>query len=169
MVSPTPLLADSFFDVSFEVTIGRLAPLHPAEPVHMLGVLSHKPPAPGEAFTNAPSQGRIRLLFADGTPSEYELVRVVHTPIPAPTACPKLSVAIDRAGDPPKIRVCWPGTRTDCVLQAAPSLNPPIGWQNVVTPAPELQTDGGWCVSLPLDGRMRYFRLCSGCPSGTAN
>jgi hypothetical protein len=162
VTSPSGLLADSFFDVFFEVTVGAVGTLHPAAPVHMQAVLTHKPPAPGEAFTNSPAQGPIRLLYPNGTPSEFELVRVIHVPIPTQTPCPKLTVTIDRTGAAPMLRVCWPGPRRDCVLQSAPSLNPPVAWETVPTP-PEPQPDGTLCVRLPYDGKMRYFRLCSGC------
>jgi hypothetical protein len=74
----TPVgLADSFFDVFLEVTIGGEV-LHTASPVPLRGVISHKPPAPGETYFGA--QGPVELLNDDGNPTGIFLFSPSYTP-----------------------------------------------------------------------------------------
>ncbi len=67
--------ADSFFDVYFLVTLGDRV-FHPAKPVHMTSVITHKPPAPGDTYTN-PFNEAVELLDATGKPSGIRLLREV--------------------------------------------------------------------------------------------
>ncbi|MCY2953455.1 MAG: GEVED domain-containing protein [Planctomycetota bacterium] len=69
-------VADSFFDVYFEVTIDTV-PLHTGEPVHLGTVITHKPPNAGEAYE---SQQTVDLLDANGNPTGYKLTRTIYIP-----------------------------------------------------------------------------------------
>ncbi len=75
--------ASSFFDVFVDIRVAGQT-LHPATPVHMTSVIHHKPPAPGDSYTN-PFTQPIQLLDANGNPTGIRLVREVHIPIPV---CP---------------------------------------------------------------------------------
>jgi hypothetical protein len=137
--------------------------MYPAEAVRMESVLTHKPPAPGETYTNSPLQRPIPLLLPDGTPSGYELVRVLHTPIPLP--CGALQVALVPSTVEPglyDVMVCWKEDER-CRLQWTPDLNTPITWHDWTGPI-ITQPDGTKCVRITNPTKMMYFRLCGGCP-----
>jgi hypothetical protein len=72
--------ANSFFDVFFEVQIGALM-LHPAQPLHLSSVITHKPPAPGDTYVSPAQQ--IALLDANGNPTGFYLTHGRHIPNPS--------------------------------------------------------------------------------------
>jgi hypothetical protein len=72
--------AHSFFDVFLELEIGG-AIFHPATPVHMETVITHKPPAPGDTYTNVFLQP-VPVLDANGNPTGVLMLKEVHTPNP---------------------------------------------------------------------------------------
>src|SRR6266700_2529635 len=72
--------ANSFFDVFFEVQVGAQV-LHAEQPAHMMAVITHKPPAPGETYVN-PFTQPIPLLDANGNPTGIFLLSETHTPNP---------------------------------------------------------------------------------------
>jgi hypothetical protein len=162
VVPPMELFADSFFDVFFTVELGGMV-LHPAESVRMEAVISHKPPAPGEAYTNQFARP-VPLLLPDGTPSGFELIREVHIPVPLP--CPKLeAVRVPSANEPGPydVLICWKDDGR-CRLRWTRSLNDPIVWHDWTGPI-ITQPDGTKCVRIDDPQGMMYFRLCGGCVS----
>jgi hypothetical protein len=160
--SPTVLLADSFFDVWFELSIAGQPPLHPAQSVRMETVLTHKPPGPGETYTNSPLQRPIPLLWPDGTPSEYELVRVLHTPVPVPCGALHIELVPPTIEPGPyDVMVCWKDDER-CRLQWTDDFNTPILWRDWTGPI-ITRPDGTKCVRIPDPRGMMYFRLCGGC------
>jgi hypothetical protein len=54
--------------------------------------------------------------------------------------------------------ICWPYPSTGFRLQCAPRLHSPADWVTV-TNAP-VQNGDQWCVTLPNEGRHRFYRLC---------
>jgi hypothetical protein len=72
--------ARSHFDVNFLVRVGDRV-LHTARPIRMETIIRHKPPRPGEQYTN-PFLEPVELLGPDGQPTGIKLVKEVHTPIP---------------------------------------------------------------------------------------
>ena len=77
----TPPLApsgasDSFFDVFFEVDLGGQT-YHNAAPLHLATVITRKPPARDETFTNT---NTVELLDANNIPTGIHVVRTLHTP-----------------------------------------------------------------------------------------
>jgi hypothetical protein len=156
--------ADSFFDVwpEVEVTMGPVPMrFHTRVPVHMVAVLSHKPPAVGEAYTNTEP---VELVDESGQPTGFVLTRVVHIPEPP---CPPLLARLDPSTGVPgayDVLICWREERPDCRLQFTPSLNTPILWRDWTGPI-ETLPDGTKCVRITNPQGMRYFRLCAGCPT----
>ncbi len=73
-------LADSFFDVFFEIEVGGNV-LRTAGSVRMQSVISHKPPAPGETYVN-PFTQPVPLLDANGNPTGLYLLQEIHIPNP---------------------------------------------------------------------------------------
>jgi hypothetical protein len=157
---PIELRADSFFDVFFTIELGGLV-LHPAEPVRMQAVLSHKPPAPGEAYTNRFTRP-IQLLLPDGTPSEFELIREVHIPVPLPCGALHVELVPPLLEPAPyDVMVCWKDDGR-CRLQWTRELSTPIAWNDWTGPILVLP-DGTNCVRLANPKDMMCFRLCGGC------
>ncbi len=74
--------ADSFFDVFFEIELPDGTVLVNQEPKRLETVITHKPPATGEAY-QAPDE--IPLFLPDGTQTGYALGDAVHVPDPPPT------------------------------------------------------------------------------------
>jgi hypothetical protein len=74
-------LADSFFDVFFEVQVGAMPPLHTAQPKRMSTIIDHKPPSPGTGYE---SPQVIPLLRSDGSPSGFAIGSARHVPTPLP-------------------------------------------------------------------------------------
>jgi hypothetical protein len=72
--------ANSFFDIFVTVTIAGQT-MHPATPLHMQSLITHKPPAPGETYAN-PYTNPIPLLDGSGAPTGFKVVREIHTPTP---------------------------------------------------------------------------------------
>ena len=72
--------ARSFFDVFPEIHVGAQT-LHPATAIHMEAIIKHKPPGPGDTYTNVFTQP-VDLLDANGTPTGIKIVREVHIPRP---------------------------------------------------------------------------------------
>jgi len=72
--------ASSFFDVFFEIQVGAQV-LHAAQPAHMVAMITHKPPAPGETYVN-PFTQPIELLDANGNKTGIFLLSETHTPNP---------------------------------------------------------------------------------------
>jgi hypothetical protein len=72
-------VVDSFFDITYEIEVdGRK--LYVERPMHMRGVLNHKPAAPGDIYENYEA---MTLLDADGRDTGYTLGAVRYQP----TAC----------------------------------------------------------------------------------
>jgi len=69
-------LADSFFDVFFEIEVGGLL-LYPAQPKRLQTIIDFKPPGPGNVY-QAPEV--IALVDAAGNPSGYALGAIRHIP-----------------------------------------------------------------------------------------
>lgn len=69
-------LADSYFDLYFEVDIAGLV-LHTIHPKRMSSVIAHKPPGPGAVYANLVN---IQLYDADGNPTGYWLSGANHIP-----------------------------------------------------------------------------------------
>jgi hypothetical protein len=72
--------AASFFDVFFEINLGGTN-LHGASPVHLETGITHKPPAPGETYTNASMQS-VPLLDTKDNPTIYSIINGSYTPNP---------------------------------------------------------------------------------------
>jgi hypothetical protein len=75
-----PGTAISFFNVFFQIQVGGQL-LHAAQPAHMMAMITHKPPAPGETYVN-PFTQPIELLDANGNPTGIFLLSETHTPNP---------------------------------------------------------------------------------------
>jgi HYR domain len=73
--------ADSFFDIFPIISVGGQN-YHPAAPLHLSSVITHKPPAPGESYTN-PFLEPIELLDENGQGTGYFVIKEVHTPNPS--------------------------------------------------------------------------------------
>jgi hypothetical protein len=71
--------ADSFFDITFEIEFAGTV-LHGERPMHLGGVLNHKPAAPGDIYENLED---IRLVDANGVDTDYFLSTAFYEP----TAC----------------------------------------------------------------------------------
>src|SRR5262249_29803128 len=78
--------ADSYFDVFVEFLVGGQV-YHPAQPLHMQSVITHKPPAPGETYVN-PFTQPIELLGPNGEHTGVFVVNEIHTP--NPTNCVRI-------------------------------------------------------------------------------
>jgi hypothetical protein len=73
--------ANSFFDVHAIIKVGGRE-LCPEAPLHIVAMICHKPPLPGEAYMNLINQ-EIRLLdCASGQPTGFILTGEMHTPNP---------------------------------------------------------------------------------------
>src|SRR5207247_3347112 len=72
--------ADSFFDVFYQNQVGDRV-FHPAMPVPIVSVITHKPPGPGDTYVN-PFTEPVDLLDASGNPTGIKILREVHTPNP---------------------------------------------------------------------------------------
>ena len=72
-------LWNSFFDVFYEIRVGDNV-FHPARPVHMAAVITHKPPGPGDTYIN-PFTEPVDLLDANGKPTGIKILKEVHTPM----------------------------------------------------------------------------------------
>jgi len=76
--------ADSFFDIFVELEVGRRGQfqvLHTQEAIRLASEITHKPPARGEVYRNAPT-GPVELFNANGQPTGVKLVREIHVPNP---------------------------------------------------------------------------------------
>jgi|GEM_PF-3499819 len=124
--------ADSFFDVFYLIQVGDRV-FHPAKPVHMASVITHKPPAPGDTYVN-PFTDPVELLDANGNPTGIKIVKEVHTP------------------NPPKEVDFFPVSRAYIILglpngqRESLRLNGPTTVEVMVTPA-------GWAADLDGNGR----------------
>ncbi|MGH8104531.1 MAG: DUF6073 family protein, partial [bacterium] len=79
-----PGLADSFFDVFFEVEIPAAGLiLHNHDPKHMTAILSHKPPAQGEYYEHPGCTD----LFDENENLSGRICNTRHTPDPFPELC----------------------------------------------------------------------------------
>jgi hypothetical protein len=72
--------AHSYFDVYYLIEVGGKV-LHPAQPVRMEAVITHKPPGPGDTYVN-PFTQPVELLDANGNPTGFKIIKEVHTPNP---------------------------------------------------------------------------------------
>jgi hypothetical protein len=72
--------AMSFFDVWVEIAIGQQV-LVPPQPLHIESVITHKPPAPGEAYQGLLAQP-VPLLDASGRNTGFQISREIHIPNP---------------------------------------------------------------------------------------
>jgi hypothetical protein len=148
--------ADSFFDVFYELELGGVV-LHPAQPVHLQTVLTHKPPPPGTGYTNAPAQP-MPLLDVNGEVTGFRLISQLHIPEPPP--CPSLDVSLVRGA---QVDICWKDDGRDCLLVSASDMTPPVKWQHVDLPV--IILPGGYkCVTVTNLAKPAFFRLCGGCP-----
>jgi hypothetical protein len=66
--------------VFFEVQAGGQV-FHPAQPVRMQAVITHKPPGPGDTYVN-PFLQPVELLDANGNPTGVRILAERHTPNP---------------------------------------------------------------------------------------
>ena len=119
--------AKSFFDVFVQVQVGSQT-LHPAAPLHMSSVITHKPPAPGDAYVN-PFTQPVELLDADGKAIGIQLLQEVHTPNPTnrcivTIACPP-SITVTSAG--PAVVTFTVTAASTCDKAVAITANPPSG------------------------------------------
>lgn len=71
-------VADSCFDVYFEILVGGLI-LHTERPKHMCTTIRNKPPGPGDVYFNP---DRIPLLFENGDDSGFAIGNSSHEPNP---------------------------------------------------------------------------------------
>jgi hypothetical protein len=71
--------ADSFFDVFFEIVLPDGTVLHNIDPNHMAGLITEKPPGPGDTY-----EGREQIELYDelGRPTGFLLGASRHTPRP---------------------------------------------------------------------------------------
>jgi len=93
--------ADSFFDVFYAITVGNQV-FHPAQPVHMVSVITHKPPGPGDTYVN-PFLEPVDLLDANGNPTRIKILKEVHTPNPIeidrfPVTYAQITLALPNGG-----------------------------------------------------------------------
>jgi len=72
--------ATSFFTVFYNIQVGDRV-FHPAEPIHMETIITHKPPGPGDTYVN-PFTQPIELLDANGQPTGIRIIKEIHTPNP---------------------------------------------------------------------------------------
>ena len=102
----------SFFDVNFEVLLGSQV-FHTDGPVRMQALLTHKPPAVGESYTNLYLQP-VPLLDAQGNPTGVRLIREVHTPNPPEIDSFSNSVA--------QLTLLLPNRTTEVVQMSGPTV-----------------------------------------------
>ena len=76
--------ANSFFDLFFEVNVGGIV-FHTQQPKRMESVITHKPPGPGDTYTNPTT---IPLLNTDGSDSGFAIGPGSHVPNPKPIEPP---------------------------------------------------------------------------------
>ena len=95
-------LADSFFNIFFEIEVAGLRLFTPV-PKRMSSVIAHKPPGPGALYENPQP---IELVFEDGQPSGFILGATRHTPNPLLGTDPPVC-AID-ARQPHSVRITTP-------------------------------------------------------------
>ncbi|MBI2924583.1 MAG: hypothetical protein HYY24_02635 [Verrucomicrobia bacterium] len=146
-----PGLADSFFDVFFEIEVGGQV-WHTDLPARLQTVLTHKPAAPGEVFVSPADEKPLELLDASGKPSGHSLLRAVFIPNPS-----RLEVVRGAGG---QAELCWPLPSLDYLLQSAAS--PAGAWEDSGLPA--TVKDGRHCVSLDPRSGTRFFRLIKRLP-----
>jgi hypothetical protein len=72
-------MADSFFDVFFEIEVGGQW-YHNGVPAHMTAIIDNKPPGPGTTYESGPQ--RIELLDENDNPTGIFIVHGTHTPFP---------------------------------------------------------------------------------------
>ncbi len=72
-------LADSFFDVFFEIVLPDGTVLHNQEPKRLSSVIRHKPPAEGDSYEGLKET---QLFDANGKPSGFSLGAARHIPRP---------------------------------------------------------------------------------------
>ncbi|MBI2928473.1 MAG: HYR domain-containing protein, partial [Verrucomicrobia bacterium] len=73
--------ANSRFLVFVLVKLANGVVLHNEAPILMQTTITHKPPAPGESYTN-PFTAAIELFDASGNRTGFKLVKEIHTPVP---------------------------------------------------------------------------------------
>jgi hypothetical protein len=142
--------ADSFFDIFYEIQIAGET-LHPAPPMHVAGIVTHKPSAPGELLAN-PSPSPVDLVDSNEVPSglrgAWELTMLQPT-----DDCGSLMVA--QAPDR-TLRVWWPAP-SDCLLEWNTNLVETGIWQVLGSP---YDATGTWHVfTLPASNAVQFLRL----------
>lgn len=97
-----PGLADSFFDVFFEISIGNpgnpVLVLHNNQPKRMRTTITHKPPATGETYEDPTP---IELYYPNNSPTGIVMLGARHTPNPQQDLCGNGRLDHDEKCDPP--------------------------------------------------------------------
>ncbi|MBI3193044.1 MAG: putative Ig domain-containing protein [Ignavibacteriae bacterium] len=73
--------AESFFDVFFEIEVGGMK-LYGSQAATMRAIITHKPPALAETYTNLQGQPPIMLVDSFGNPSGITMISEIHIPNP---------------------------------------------------------------------------------------
>jgi len=121
-------LADSFFDIWTEITLGGQTFRTPT-PLHMASVIRHKPPAPGDTYVN-PFLQPVPLLDANGNDTGIRIVREVHTPNPNCTntiTCPSNVVVWTCNSNGMPVNYPAPTASSSCNLPLVIACVPPSG------------------------------------------
>jgi|GEM_PF-4301428 len=161
-------LADSSLELWPQVQVirgeGPWPWYHTLEPIPLAGVLSHKPPAVREAYTNL---NKVMLVDEVGQPTGYSITRLIYVPDPG---CPPLVAqlipitnGVVQPGRYWDVKVYWTEEWPDCRLQFTRSLKPPILWQDWTGPI--YDQDGVKYIVIHNPTHEMYFRLCAGCPA----
>ena len=96
----------------------------------------------------------ITIQLSEASPGRWIFLDEVRfTGAPGGCIAPPLFFAAARTN----IVISWPVSATNFVLQATPSLSPPIRWETVTNPVESASVR--LSVSLPLDQPTRFFRL----------
>jgi hypothetical protein len=88
--------ANSFFDIFLTLEVGQVV-LHPATPLHMQAVITHKPPAPGDTYVN-PFTQPVDLLDINGRPTGIKVLQEIHTPNPSLSIICPSNITVSAAG-----------------------------------------------------------------------
>ncbi len=151
--------AESFFDVFLEIEVAGQT-FYTRQPKHMAGVISHKPPAPGDLYGGVEP---VELYDKLGRPTGILLTVAHHIPNPG---CPRLTISLVQvagAAGTCEVEVCWQETGRHCALQFTRELGATVSWQDWAGPI-QTRPDGSKCVVIAQPQRTMFFRLCGSCP-----
>lgn len=142
--------ADSFFDIWYQVIITGVV-MRTGAPVHIEGLITHKPPAEGELHGN-PGGTFLDLFAAGGVQTGWKGYWDL-TLFQSPTNCglPVLVMQTNGAA-----KVAWPAP-CDCVLEKSTNLMDAAEWRP--QSGPYWVTNGSHFLMIAPTNREAFFRL----------